>query len=288
MPNIIEISWSEISSFRQCPHKHLLEYVERWSGKTTAPALMKGTLYHKVLEWHYGHLMDNPGDLLGAMTAGYGQIRQARREGFGEIADLIEWMYEGYCDLYGSDDSWEIVGVEQKLRAPLLTAAGHRSRFVLKMQIDLLVKDRSKKDRLYLVDHKSGQNLPSQKSLDMADQFGLYLWGLRQIGKPAFAAIWNGARTQRNKTGVQELESRFCREPLGRTDIELSSIARDAYATARSMWAANSLAERHPDADRCKWGCQFLDACLLGRKTDGDRERTYLLDTGFTRNTERH
>jgi len=284
----IVVSYSEIASFRQCPHQHKLGYKERWAGPTTSPALLKGTLWHKVLEWHYRWLKDQPGDLDGAVRAGRQQIVQARREGFDEVADLVEWMYAGYIDMYGADKDWEILAVEQKIEVPLLTARGHRSRFRLKMQIDLLVRDAAMRGKLVMVDHKSGQNLPSEAELDMADQFGLYIWGLKHVGYDMFAGLWNGARTQRNKTAGQTLESRFRRFPLARTDFELNTIATEAYATARKMWAAGELAERHPDKDRCKWMCQFRDACLLGRKTGEDRERRYLLDTGWSPGAERH
>lgn len=286
----ITISWSEIDTYRQCPHKHDLTYKQRWTGPTTSPSLQKGSLWHKVLEGHYRSLMERPGDLVTAKEAAEKWLTEWEREwggNDGENADLIWWMYEGYTDLYGADDDWDIRGVEQKMEVPLLTASGQRSRFTLKMQIDLIVRVKSMKNKLFIVDHKTGAELPKRKNLDMADQFSFYMWGMRQLDHPVFGAMWNAARTKQ-LVRPMTFEERFARPLLSRTDHELDVIAKEAFATARKAYAARAQAERHPDADTCDWKCSFTEACLLGRKTDDAREREYLLDTGYVVDHTRH
>jgi len=288
--NKITISWSEIDTYRQCPHKHDLTYKQRWVGKTTSPSLMKGSLWHKVLEGHYRWLMEHPGDLVGARRQAEQWWREWSTEwggDDGDIAELVWWMYEGYVEMYGADDDWIIRGVEQKLEVPLRTASGQRSRFVLKMQIDLIIRTR-KGNKLWIIDHKSGADLPGRKNLDMADQFSFYIWGMRELRHPVFAGMWNAARTRRLKTRETPLSERFSRPPLSRTDFELSTVASEAYATARKAYAAGAIAERHPDADTCSWKCGFLEACLIGRKLGPAREREFLLDTGFVTDETRH
>lgn len=287
----ITISWSEIDTYRQCPHKHELTYKERWTGKTTSPSLMRGSLWHKVLEGHYRWLMEHPGDLIGAQRQAEQWWAEWSVEWGGyenEEAELVWWMYRGYVEMYGADEDWNIRAVEQKLEVPLLTAGGHRSRFMLKMQIDLIVRIKSMGNKLFIIDHKSGAELPKRKNLDMADQFSFYIWGMRQLGHDVFGGMWNGARTKRLKTKESPLDERFARPLLARTDHELATVAREAYATARKAYAHNALAERHPDADTCSWKCGFLEACLLGRKTNEAREREFLLDTGFVVDHTRH
>lgn len=287
----VTVSWSEIDTYRQCPHKHDLTYRQRWVGKTTAPALMRGSLFHKVLEAHYRSLMERPGDLVSARRQAEQWWLEWRREWGGENgeeADLVWWMYEGYVEQWGADPDWEIRGVEQKLEVPIPTAAGRPSRFILKMQIDLIVRDRTMGGKLFIVDHKSGAELPKRKNLDMADQFSLYMWGMRALGYPVFGSMWNAARTRRLKTKESALSDRFCRELLARTDHELNTIMRETYATARKAYAAKAITERHPDADRCQWACSFTEACLLGRKTSDQRERQFLLDTGYVVDDTRH
>jgi len=287
----ITISFSELDKYRQCPHAHDLSYKQRWTGKTTSPALQRGSLFHKLLEAHYRSLMERPGDLISARR----EAEKWHKEWSvdwgghnGEIADLVWWMYEGYTQMWGADEDWDIRGVEQKLEVPLLTASGQRSRFNLKMQIDLIVRIRSMGNKLFIVDHKSGANLPGKKNLDMADQFSFYMWGMRQLDYPVFGAMWNAARTTRLKTKEAPLHERFARPLLARTDYELTTVATEAYATARKAYAAGAIAERHPDADTCSWKCGFLDACLIGRKLGPQREREFLLDTGFIVDATRH
>jgi hypothetical protein len=287
----VTVSWSEIDTYRDCPHKHQLAYVERWTGKTTSPSLMRGSLLHKVLEGHYRSLMERPGDLISARLAAEQWLTEWSVDWGGEDneeAELVWWMYDGYVDRYGSDDDWNIRGVEQKLEVPLLTKQGRPSRFTLKMQIDLIVRVRSMNNKLFIVDHKTGADLPKQKNLDMADQFSFYLWGMRQLGHPVFGAMWNAIRSKKLVRPMTHAE-RFDRPLLSRTDHELTTVATEAYATARKAYAAKAIAERHPDADRCGWKCsQFIDACLLGRKTNDQRERQFLLDTGYIQDATRH
>lgn len=292
----IVISYSEMQSYRQCPHKHRLEYVERWRGPGKSDALAKGTLFHKVMEAHYRGLQMVPQPapaaerLRQAVGLARAQLSAFRLAGTDPaIVELVEWMYEGYVQLYGDDRNWEIVAVEQQMTVPLLTASGQRSRFAVKLAIDLLVRDLELGGRLWLVDHKSGKNLPARKDVDLSDQFGGYVWALKRLGYPVFGCNWNAARTQRNVSKPQPIEERFSRTLISKTEIELEQVARDMYATARQAYSVRNLAERHMDPETCSWKCSYLDACILGRKTGSDqKERHFLMDTGFIQDYERH
>lgn len=170
-------------------------------------------------------------------------------------------------------------------------------------------------DQLFVADgvltHNSCAALPKQRELDLDDQMGLYLWGLRQLGKKPFGAIYSAARTKMNngdkpgaleawtaakaagekpgvKPKVQELPERFSRTYLTRTNRELDVIAQEALATARAAYSAANQHQRHPDPDRCRWMCGYMEACLLGRKTNGERERQFLVDTNWQQRFRRH
>jgi len=307
----IVISWSEISKFRQCPHAHLLTYKERWVKPTPHnSALGKGTLFHKTIEVYYRSIMQGASGAV-ALEDARREIRDYRQLGIDpDILGLIEWMLTGYHDHWQGDPAWEVVDVERRFQVPLRTATGRLSGFVLKGGIDLIVRNRSN-HRLMLIDHKTCANLPKDRELDLDDQFALYLWAMRQLGGPVFAAIHNAVRTTRNKgdypevvaewhqvksaggkPGVQpkpqELEARFARTYLNRTDRELDTVAQEALATARAMYSRSNHHQRHPDTDRCRWMCAFTEACLTGRKVGEERERRFLLDTGFQQDFSRH
>lgn len=288
-PEQVIVSWSELDNYRHCPHQHQLAYKERWVPPTTAPALSKGIAFHTLMEYHYRALQECPGDLARARLIAWNGLNQDPRGVLSEeTRDLMHWMYDGYVEMWGADPDWEILAVEERFNVPIPTAGGYPSRFTLKMGVDLVIKDRSARNKIFLVDHKSGANLPQRKTLDLSDQFTLYIWGLIQSGYPVFGALWNGARTQRNKTKVQPLPERFARPLLARTPFEIETVVREAYATARTAYSARNLHERHPDPDSCGWRCSYVEACLMGRKTGPVKEREYLQDAGFRQNFERH
>lgn len=305
------VSWSEISSYRSCPHKHLLQYKQRWvKPPATNSALGKGTLFHKVAEVYYTSLFHGNSSAV-ALRDAKREIWDYRQLGIdGEVLDLIEWMFEGYHEHWSGDDNWEILGVEERFQVPLRTATGRRSGFTLKGGIDLIVRTRDT-NRVLIVDHKTCANLPKDRELELDDQFALYLWALRTQGRKVFGAIHNAARTTRNKgdhpelvaewhrvkaeggkPGVQPkpqpLDGRFARTWMDRTERELDTVAQEALATVRQAYSKANQHQRHPDTDRCRWMCSYTEACLTGRKLDDNRERQFLLDTGQRQDFSRH
>lgn len=317
MPKTIVVSYSEIDAIRQCGHKHDLSYRARW---TKPPAegspLARGSLWHLVMENHYRTLMTTARERQ-QFGQGMPTADEMMRSVVGLLYDhnmrqtedqqLIEWIYHGYLEAWGFDHDWEIRAVEHPAEVWLPTDRGGRSRFKLKMKIDLVVRDRNT-NKIWLVDHKSCKNLPYQKDLDIDDQFGLYTWGLRQLGHPVFGSYHNAARTHRPKVGGPDdlrprdeqgrylnadgvtvsknqpkpypLEERFSRTPMSRTDVELDTIAVEAYKTVKAAYARpEGYAPRSPDPDRCGWRCDYTEACLAGRK--GVDEVEVLLGTGY-------
>ena len=197
-----------------------------------------------------------------------------------EDQELIEWMYEGHQQCYGTDPDWSIVEVEFDGLVDLGPG------FKLRFKIDLLIRNR-KTGQLWLVDHKSARDFSRKSEIDIDDQFGLYTWALRKLGYPVFGFIRSDARTQRNK-GPMAMDNRFRRLDTYRTDAELENIARDAYATARLAYSADSqqFDRSSPAPDRCVWRCSFLESHLLVRK--GFDELKVLPDFGFTKSEKKH
>lgn len=308
MADPIVVSYSQLDARRQCPHKGQLSYVERWSKPKddTTPA-GKGTLWHRIMEAHYTALKN--GEIPQKAVAA--ELRRLRLMGTdADVMDLLEWMYVGYVSKWGSDDEWQVLAVEHRIQVPLLNPDGSASGFEMKMIIDLIVKARDT-GLVWIIDHKSCDNLPKSKELDLDDQFGLYTWGLRQLGHKPFGSIHNSARRKRNQGDYpevikewerkkaagttkaarpkpQELDGRFDRYMMSRTDFELDTIASEALATTRAMYHPDDVAERHTNSDTCRWRCDYTDACLIGRKYGPARERQFLLDVGFTQNFQRH
>jgi hypothetical protein len=303
MAKTIVVSYSELDTFRQCPFKHKLAYVDRWTGPVSA-ALSRGKAWHAMLEAHYTEIKTAQAEghpdhdwrvhpdqeralrLKCSAAAGTALGNSGLDE---EQADLLIWMYEGHYARYGLDPQWQVLAVEYRAELPLYTLVDRKSRFRLKAKIDLIVRQLDLAGTpIRVVDHKSGKDLPQGKHLDLDDQFGLYEWLLRREDKQVLGTIHSAARTQRNK-GPMALDDRFSRTAMHRTDAELKAIADDAYLVARAAYSATNLAApmSSPDPDRCNWKCGFRDAHVYARKGVMPIEGL-LRSTGFTQNYERH
>jgi hypothetical protein len=305
MTDIIVVSYSELDTFRQCPLKHHILYGQRWT-KPPKPggALDKGGLYHKVMEEHYRlikayqdlHHGKNPRegseeevDLLAACKQAILDILWDPQRGayYNETAELIMWMYEGHVSNYGTMPEWRILGVEHQIVTPLRDDRGYRSRFHLKAKIDLLIKNRQTGGR-WVVDHKSGGNLPTDMDLEIDDQFGLYTWAMNEVGRPVTGSLHAANRTQRNK-GPMTLDSRMKLTYLNRDKVELVNIALDAYHAARAAYPPKSApVSRYssPDPRQCGWKCDLKEPHLLMRR--GRNPAEVLIEYGFKIDRTRH
>lgn len=306
----IVVSYSEIDTLRQCPLKHLLAYKERWvaPGGGGSEASDKGTEWHLVAQAHYGAIRDaqpegrprRPTDAQWMVTLAKARIAAQKVIPTLEHADLIQWMYDGYVERWGkADQNWWVVGVEDRSEIVLPNPAGGASKFILKTRIDLIVRDLTQPGYpIYIVDHKSSKDLPSNRELDLDDQFGLYEVLMRLAGDKVLGTVYNAIRTQRNqadfpgysgKSVAQTLDGRHKRHRMKRPDVELRQIAVEAYYAAE--WAYSPVLDRKrfssPDPRQCGWKCDYVDQHIAARKI-GVHPREILARTGFTQNFERH
>lgn len=284
------VSYSEIDAYRQCRLKHQLSYLERWQSDTTAPALSRGTLFHSVMEAHYGKLRQLRSEFPDEERAEWAEdlflavAPLLHEEGTGAQTDeqeLVQWIYQGYVDLYGTDEDWEIVGIEVPLEEWLPNENGNRTSFKLAGTVDLIVRDGSAGGGLWIVDHKTCKNLPKDLELDLDDQAALYMYLLRRHGMNIRGHIRNAIRSERLKTREMDWRERFARPITARLDAELETIALEAYRTMKEAYKPlhGQDRPRSPDTDLCRWKCNFTAACLAGRK--GYDWRQFLEDAGF-------
>lgn len=301
--NQIIVSYSELDTFRQCPLKHHLLYRRRWTKPVKAgSALDKGSLWHGVMEDHYRTIKryqdENrsriPKKLRADCKAEIRELVNMRLfdpdtgDYISETAELIDWMYQGYLDFYDlDDDTWRIVGIEHSIHMPLPDPAFRPSKYTLKAKLDLIVRDRDS-GFLWVVDHKSGRDLPNKMDLEIDDQFGLYTWLMRKIGKRVQGSLHNAARTQRNK-GFMPLDTRMGRTLLSRNDKELDNLALDAFYAARAAYPDDPDARAlysAPDPRSCGWKCDVKEPHLLMRS--GRNPDQVMVEYGFTVNKTRH
>lgn len=301
----IIVSYSELDTFRQCPLKHHLGYVMRWT-KPPKPdsALAKGSLYHMVMEVHYKAIKEEQDRVNKAGRIPLDQEKPLldhiyndlvrpilwdpiRGEFYSDVHDLIDWMYRGYVENYGVDRGLRIVAIEHQIVTPLRDERGRKTRYHLKAKIDWLARDRTT-GGLWVIDHKSGQNLPTQMDLEIDDQFGLYTWAMREVGRPVLGSIHSANRTQRNKS-FMPLDTRMSRTYLNRSEQEITNIALDAYFTARAAHPPKGQQPARyssPDPRSCGWKCDFKEPHLLMRK--GRKPQEVMTEYGFRIDRTRH
>lgn len=306
MTDLITVSYSELDTYRQCPLKHAWAYKHRWRKPVAEnSALAKGSLWHLVMETHYNVIKEHPRvdrDLDAAiLQESLDAIRpllfnERTGDHDNEVQELIHWMFRGYVDQWGLDPDWDIIEVEGSFLLPLLDPDGVESPYLIKGKLDLLVRDRQT-GHLWVVDHKSGANLPTMMDLEIDDQFGLYSWAMKQKGTPVLGAIHNAARTTRNvadqpgytgKSQPQSLDQRHLRSYLNRTETELDSIAIDAWAVAANAYPTGEALPLYsaPDPRQCGWKCDFKEVHLMSRK--GRDPNVAFREMGFEQDFTRH
>jgi hypothetical protein len=301
----IIVSYSELDTFRQCPLKHHLAYKMRYKKPPKADsALAKGSLYHQVMEAHMkvikkwqnvqgtksGRIPEKLWrEVLTDADAVVRQIIFDPKTGapHSDVHDLIWWMYLGYVEKWGINPEWKIVGVEHQIVVPLRDPRGRRSRYHLKAKMDLIVQERES-GGLWVVDHKSGANLPTQMDLEIDDQFGLYTWAMREVGRPVAGSLHMANRTQRNKS-FMPLDTRMGKTYLNRSEKELTNLALDAYYAARAAYPPKGQeVSRYssPDPRSCSWKCDFKEPHLIMRT--GRPPAQVLHEWGFVIDKTRH
>ena len=289
------VSYSELDTARQCPLKHQLAYRERWQPPEESAPLRRGKLMHAVLEAHYNLIKSGlTGDAWEKAAALRSAVDPLLYSDDGtasqtEDQELVEWMYAGYVENYGLDPEWEILEVEKRFEAwlPDDRLKSGRSTFRLKGTLDLLIRDHSAGGGIWIVDHKTGGQLPKQKDLDFDDQMGLYTYLLRSAGVNVRGIIWNAIRS---KKLVREMTmpERYDRLLTVRGDAELKRVAEEALADFREAYRRKGQAQRHPDNERCGWRCPFTEPCLASRGRPEGAIQPMLEEYGFVVDLERH
>jgi hypothetical protein len=303
----ITVSFSELDSFRQCPLKHQLGYKERWTKPLEEnDRRSTGTMWHTVMENHYQVIKNHqdhpthgytPAEILRYCRKTILPLLQDPTGGQTDQQKLVEWMYDGYVAQYGIDEQWRILGTEVNLDMPLRTDRGRVSRYHIKGKLDLVVRDQDS-GGLWVIDHKSGANLPSQMDLEIDDQFGVYTWMMRERGNKVMGSIHNAARTTRNmadhpeyvgKNKAQSLDQRMSRTYLNRSNAELTNLALDAYHAAVNAYPPKSKTlplYSSPDSRQCGWKCDFKEAHLAMRY--GRDSTEVMQEFGFVQDFTRH
>lgn len=275
----IRVSYSQLSTFRQCPQKWYWSYVDGWRPKTPSFALSFGTLWHSVLEKHYQLLMHKAtpaeigmavGKLLGELDCTEIQLK------------MLEFMYGTYVCDFKMDEQWQIRAVEKRGFVylgdiPAVDRFGNPEKLVpvyLEWVADLIVFDHARHTHM-IVDHKSASSLTADKMLELSDQLPAYQLGMAAL-KPDLkigAVAHNESRKPKMRADGTPPDSKVPWHQRviipAHSAYGLEMIRRNMLETVRLMQEMRigyRPATDSPDESRCGWKCDYLDVHLMVRR----------------------
>lgn len=170
----IELSHSELKTFRRCKRQYYYKVVEGLEARLVDPKLKFGTWFHELLRAHYSgkdwkkaHAKE---------LKKFNNLFLEEREHYGDLPDLAERMMYSYLWRYRKQEAeWEVLHIEE--RFDIHFAEGDMFSF----KPDLIVRDHSTPQKdIWVVDHKTTRSIPSAEWRLEDLQSTLYPWALRE------------------------------------------------------------------------------------------------------------
>lgn len=292
--NLIPISNSEISTFKDCRRKWWLQYyrgLARKKKEMVSP-LTLGSRIHNALEAFY-KLGKDPVEVYSTLleidreifeVSGDAGITDKQKK-FDSDAELGRIMLEGYLEWLeetGVDSDIEVVGVEEKISAIVLDG-----RVELQGKTDMKVRDRTDNSRLIL-DHKTAVSFDIYyKTAHMSEQLMLYSMlerlrdpdDLTNVDGGIYNLLRKVKRTAKSKPPYYErITVRFNDETLRSFWTRVNGVLRDMISVRDELDAGADhrfVAYPSPTND-CTWKCPFFDACPMF--DDGSAAEMWLTD----------
>ena len=274
----VEISNSEMQTFRDCRRKWWLQYVRRLQPLRVSKVgpLPLGTRVHAALEAHYAE----GADLLSA----YRDLTDHERlviateglsdEKFEDEAELGRIMLEGYLkwvEDQGLDSDLEVIGVEEILRYPVPLRDG--SEATLLGKIDLRIVRKVSNTRAVL-DFKTAASFNLYHDVShMTTQLKTYLLLDRLAGSPdtrvdagIFRLLKKVKRTARaTPPFYEEMFVSHNDYTLRNFWHQLQGILLDITTARKAIEAGeNPMVHAYPNATAdCRWKCPFVQICPM-------------------------
>ena len=176
----MRIHVTDRQTFKTCRRKWKYESAEHLvpkAGSQYDSPLWYGSAIHKCLAEYY-QTGQAPVQTWLALTQGLPIPKPTQA--------LAEWQLSEYEAFAAETDNWEVLKVETEMATRIPGTRVH-----LVGTLDLLVKQAGK---LWIVDHKTLSQLPTESSLELDDQMTAYMWLCHQHGYPVAGAIYNVLR----------------------------------------------------------------------------------------------
>ena len=183
--------FSMVKAYRRCPKAYDYKYNQNLQRVKPPAPLIRGTIIHEILD-----MRAIPGatkgykSVLAKYQERYGTLFKEEKELYGEtfISD-IERVYQGYLREY-DDTDLEYLSTEEFISTPLvgdIIFQGHLDKRVFK------------DGRMWVMDHKTHKNLPTEEQRFNDYQLLMYLWAYNREhskGDQIEGVIWDYIRTK--------------------------------------------------------------------------------------------
>jgi putative RecB family exonuclease len=171
------LSWSAISTFRQCPLKYRFRYIDGLPEESVSAALVFGTGIHSAVEQHYQALLSgDPKPDLDALLFAYRSawlphdpeaIQFGSTETRASLDALASRMLAAFLNSPAASVQGRVLGVEEEIRGTLIEGVPD-----LYGRVDLLTED---SDSLVITDIKTSRGKWSAEQVeDSGEQLLLY------------------------------------------------------------------------------------------------------------------
>lgn len=246
-------SYSRLSTYRQCPLKYKLSYIDRIKRPTESIEAFLGTVVHETLQKCYEDIrrgkLNRPEELVEFYQATWqskwhDEIAITRPDmAAGHYQSLGEKMLMGYCRRFAPFDADITIATEMRLNFAL----GDGEKYKMTGFIDRVT--RAPDGYWEIHDYKTSAHLPSQAKADQDRQLALYQIGIKQkwpdIEKVRL--IWHYLASEKDIVST-------------RTDEDLSKLAAETTVLIDEIEQAVDFPPN--DSNLCGW-CEYPDLCPM-------------------------
>jgi PD-(D/E)XK nuclease superfamily len=191
LPDKNILTYSALNTFRNCPRKYKLRYLDCLRPREKAEALSFGGIIHGAIElWYRSDPATNRLEKL------LEYVDQQFPTRFGDSSRTATWhlaraMVTGYARRYPSEN-FRVVEVEKSFTSEIRNPdTGRLSQtFVMAGKADAIVE---RPEGMYLLEHKTASSIDANylDKLWTDTQIALYSYYLRQLGYPIVGVIYN-------------------------------------------------------------------------------------------------
>lgn len=181
--------FSMVRSYRRCPKQYEYKYLQHLQKVAPPPPLIRGTIIHEILDARAIPGRRGFKTVMSEYEEKYGTLFKEEQDMYGEdFLKNIERVYQGYLREY-DDSDLEYLSSEEFISTPLvgnIIFQGHLDKRVFK------------DGRMWVMDHKTHKNIPTEEQRFNDYQLLMYVWAWNREhrGDQIEGVIWDYIRTK--------------------------------------------------------------------------------------------